>query len=101
MAEQALEPVAVEPEQDTSYQLLSGTQKCAILMLLLGEDEARERLEKYLETLQSPDVEVLSVKISTIDSQILPIAREHAAGVTDLKPEAHGRIIARSDGARP
>jgi RHH-type proline utilization regulon transcriptional repressor/proline dehydrogenase/delta 1-pyrroline-5-carboxylate dehydrogenase len=44
---------------------------------LLGEGEARERLEKYLAALQSPDVEVLSVKISTLDSQILPIAREH------------------------
>ena len=47
---------------------------------LLGEDEARQRLEKYLAALQSPDVEVLSVKISTIDSQILPIAREHTLG---------------------
>jgi len=42
---------------------------------LLGEAEAEQRLEKYLAALQSPDVEVLSVKISTIDSQILPIAR--------------------------
>jgi RHH-type proline utilization regulon transcriptional repressor/proline dehydrogenase/delta 1-pyrroline-5-carboxylate dehydrogenase len=47
---------------------------------LLGEDEARQRLEKYLAALQSPDVEVLSVKISTLDSQILPIAREHTLG---------------------
>ncbi len=43
---------------------------------LLGEGEARLRLEKYLAAVRSPDVEVLSVKISTIDSQILPIARE-------------------------
>ena len=43
---------------------------------VLGEDEARQRLEHYLAALQSPDVEVLSVKISTIDSQIWPIARE-------------------------
>ncbi|MFM8380183.1 MAG: proline dehydrogenase family protein, partial [Planctomycetia bacterium] len=47
---------------------------------LLGEEEARQRLEKYLAALQSPDVEVLSVKISTLDSQILPIAREHTLG---------------------
>ncbi|MFM7107795.1 MAG: proline dehydrogenase family protein [Planctomycetaceae bacterium] len=45
---------------------------------LLGEEEARARLAKYLAALAAPDVEVLSVKISTIDSQILPIAREHA-----------------------
>ena len=47
---------------------------------LLGEDEARQRLDTYLAALQSPDVEVLSVKISTIDSQISPIAREHTLG---------------------
>ena len=47
---------------------------------LLGEGEAKQRLEKYLAALQSPDVEVLSVKISTIDSQILPVAREHTLG---------------------
>jgi len=45
---------------------------------LLGEDEARARQEKYLAALRSPDIEVLSVKISTLDSQILPLAREHA-----------------------
>jgi RHH-type proline utilization regulon transcriptional repressor/proline dehydrogenase/delta 1-pyrroline-5-carboxylate dehydrogenase len=44
---------------------------------LLGEDEARARLDRYLAALESPDVEVLSVKISTLDSQILPLAREH------------------------
>lgn len=43
---------------------------------LLGETEAQQRLEKYLAALQAPDVEVLSVKISTIDSQIWPLARE-------------------------
>ncbi len=47
---------------------------------LLGEDEARQRLEKYLAALQAPDIEVLSVKISTLDSQIMPIAREHTLG---------------------
>lgn len=44
---------------------------------LLGEAEAERRLRKYLDALASPDVEVLSVKISTIDSQIMPIARGH------------------------
>lgn len=44
---------------------------------LLGEEEAQQRLNKYLQALQSPEVEVLSVKISTIYSQIWPIAREH------------------------
>ena len=48
---------------------------------LLGEDEATHRLKKYLEALQLPDVEVLSVKISTLYSQISPLAREHTLRV--------------------
>lgn len=44
---------------------------------LLGEEEAEHRLLKYLNTLSSPEVEVLSVKISTIYSQIWPLAKEH------------------------
>ena len=42
----AQEELAAEVESDTSkLELLSGTQKCAILMLLLGEDEASEVLK--------------------------------------------------------
>lgn len=48
---------------------------------LLGEAEAGRRLERYLEALGSPDVEVVSVKISTLYSQISPLAREHTLGV--------------------
>ncbi|HEY2573064.1 MAG TPA: bifunctional proline dehydrogenase/L-glutamate gamma-semialdehyde dehydrogenase, partial [Verrucomicrobiaceae bacterium] len=48
---------------------------------LLGEEEAQVRLEKYLAALQMPEVEVLSVKISTIYSQISPMAREHTLRV--------------------
>jgi len=44
---------------------------------LLGERDARRRLEKYLAVLQRPEIEVISVKISTIYSQIMPIARDH------------------------
>lgn len=43
---------------------------------LMGEEEAHHRLNKYLHALQTPEVEVMSVKISTIYSQIAPIARE-------------------------
>ncbi len=43
---------------------------------LLGEDEAERRLEGYLEALQNPDIEVVSIKISTIFSQISTLARE-------------------------
>jgi len=43
---------------------------------LLGEKEAERRLENYLEALQNPDIEVVSVKISTLFSQISGLARE-------------------------
>jgi RHH-type transcriptional regulator, proline utilization regulon repressor / proline dehydrogenase / delta 1-pyrroline-5-carboxylate dehydrogenase len=48
---------------------------------LLGEEEAAHRIEKYLEALQLPEVEVMSVKISTIYSQVSAVAREHTLRV--------------------
>lgn len=43
---------------------------------ILGEEEANRRLKQYLQAFQLPEVEVMSVKISTIYSQISPIARD-------------------------
>ncbi|HEX3601159.1 MAG TPA: bifunctional proline dehydrogenase/L-glutamate gamma-semialdehyde dehydrogenase, partial [Lacipirellulaceae bacterium] len=43
---------------------------------LLGEEDARRRLQGYLTALQQPEIEVMSVKISTIYSQISALARE-------------------------
>ena len=48
---------------------------------LLGEDEAQVRLESYLSALQHPEIECISVKISTIYSQISSIAFEHTVRV--------------------
>ena len=48
---------------------------------LLGEREAERRLKSYLQALQRPEIEVISVKISTIYSQISALAREHTIGV--------------------
>ncbi len=48
---------------------------------LLGEDEAQRRLENYLEALQNPCVECISVKISTIYSQVSSLAFEHTVAV--------------------
>ncbi|QEG37964.1 bifunctional proline dehydrogenase/L-glutamate gamma-semialdehyde dehydrogenase [Bythopirellula goksoeyrii] len=48
---------------------------------LLGEEEAERRLQSYLAALQRPELEVLSIKISTIYSQISPLAREHTVSV--------------------
>ena len=37
---------------------------------LLGEKEARRRLDTYIEDMKNPEIEYISVKISTIYSQI-------------------------------
>ncbi len=44
---------------------------------LLGEAEAERRLHGYLEALQLAEIEVISIKISTIYSQTSASAREH------------------------
>jgi RHH-type proline utilization regulon transcriptional repressor/proline dehydrogenase/delta 1-pyrroline-5-carboxylate dehydrogenase len=44
---------------------------------ILGEGEAEARLLEYLQLLQWPEIEAVSVKISTLYSQISPLAHEH------------------------
>ncbi len=44
---------------------------------LLGEAEAQRRLEYYLHALQIPEIACISVKLSTIYSQVSTIARRH------------------------
>jgi RHH-type proline utilization regulon transcriptional repressor/proline dehydrogenase/delta 1-pyrroline-5-carboxylate dehydrogenase len=44
---------------------------------LLGEKETQRRFQHYLQALQRPEIDVISVKISTIYSQISPLARQH------------------------
>jgi RHH-type proline utilization regulon transcriptional repressor/proline dehydrogenase/delta 1-pyrroline-5-carboxylate dehydrogenase len=70
---------------------------------LLGEGEAQRRQERYLAALRLPEVEVLSVKISTLYSQISPLAREHTIAVLceRLEPlyrEAASQRFTRPDG---
>ncbi len=48
---------------------------------LLGEKAAIERMNTYLSALQKPDLECLSIKISTIFSQISSLAWEHSVEV--------------------
>lgn len=43
---------------------------------VLGEEEALERVRKYVGALQNPSIDYISVKISTIFSQIAPLAYE-------------------------
>ena len=68
---------------------------------LLGEDEAKHRLQRYLNALRLPDIEVISVKISTIYSQISPLAREHTIGVLCDRLEHLYRASAAETFKRP
>ena len=70
---------------------------------LLGEEEAARRLEAYRAALRLPEIEVLSVKISTIDSQISSLAHEQTVArlVERLEPlirEAASHQFRRNDG---
>ncbi|MCK9454050.1 bifunctional proline dehydrogenase/L-glutamate gamma-semialdehyde dehydrogenase [Sulfurimonas sp.] len=44
--------------------------------IVLGEIEADERVNKYIKTLQNPHIDYISIKISTIFSQINPLAHD-------------------------
>jgi RHH-type proline utilization regulon transcriptional repressor/proline dehydrogenase/delta 1-pyrroline-5-carboxylate dehydrogenase len=63
---------------------------------LLGEREAQARLQSYLQALQEPEIEVMSVKISTIYSQISALAREHTVDVLCDRLELLYRAAAKS-----
>ncbi|WP_235934799.1 proline dehydrogenase family protein [Candidatus Laterigemmans baculatus] len=68
---------------------------------LIGEGEARRRFKAYLAALQQPDVECISVKISTIYSQITPIARRHTLHVLADRMELLFRAAAREYYVQP
>ena len=63
---------------------------------LLGEEDAQRRLQGYLAALQQPEIEVISVKISTIYSQISPLAREHTVAVLCDRLELLFRAAAKA-----
>ena len=72
---------------------------------VLGEDEARYRLETYLADLRRPDIEYISVKISTIFSQISSLAFEHTLAVlgerlSQLYRAARDNLYEDRDGRR-
>lgn len=72
---------------------------------VLGEQEAARRLATYIKDMQDPDIEVISVKISTIYSQISSLAMAHNVGVlverlTALYREARRNSFTREDGTR-
>ena len=68
---------------------------------LLGEEEAERRLQMYLQALARPEIEVISVKISTIYSQISPLARQYSVGVLADRLELLYRAAAKNKFVRP
>ena len=72
---------------------------------LLGEEEALRRLARYVETLESEEVEYISVKISTIYSQISSIGMDHSVSILKerlarLYRTARDHHFTRPDGSR-
>ncbi|MCP4448572.1 MAG: aldehyde dehydrogenase family protein [Myxococcales bacterium] len=68
---------------------------------LLGEEDARARLKTYLAALQLAEIDCISVKISTVYSQIFPIGRDKAIRVLSDRMELLYRASARSEFERP
>ena len=73
--------------------------------MVLGEGEAVRRLDKYIHLLRLKEVEVLSVKISNLFSQIISIAREECVPILCdrlelLLREATREQFTRNDGSQ-
>jgi len=64
---------------------------------ILSEAEAEKRLQQYLLGLQWPETEVVSIKISTLYSQISTLAREHTVATLCDRLE---RLFLTADRAR-
>ena len=62
---------------------------------LLGEADANARLKAYLTALQLPELEVMSVKISTIYSQITSISHDHSVKILCDRMELLYRAAAK------
>lgn len=63
---------------------------------ILSEAEAERRLTLYLEAMQHAETEVFSVKISTLYSQMSPLAREHTIATLSDRLERLYRSAARA-----
>ena len=68
---------------------------------ILSEDEAERRLQQYLLGLQWPEIEVVSIKISTVYSQISSLAREHTIATLCDRLERLFRTADRAQFTRP
>ena len=68
---------------------------------ILGEQECRKRLDRYLSALQMPEIECVSIKISTLYSQISALAREHTIRMVSDRLELLYRAAAKEKFVRP
>ena len=72
---------------------------------VLGEEEARNRVLTYIKDMKDPDVEYISVKISTLYSQISSLAFEHTVAVlverlSEIFRVAKAHVFVRESGER-
>ena len=68
---------------------------------ILSEEESERRLQQYLHGLQWPEIEVVSIKISTLYSQISALAREQTVATLCDRIERLIRTAQRSRFTRP
>ena len=104
--------VIIPAETSVLSEHLSGRREEGVRMnvnflgeAILGEKETERRFTQYLDGFQLPEIEVMSVKISTIYSQINPIAREasirHMCDRMELLYRAAAKgTFQRSDGTK-
>ena len=72
---------------------------------VVGEQEAFSRLGLYLKALKNPAIEYISVKVSTIFSQIQPLAFDHTVDIlkkrlSELYRSAAAHRFVRDDGSK-
>jgi len=99
-------------EPDILYELLRKRKEQGVRMninrlgeAILGEEEALSRLETYVSDLENPEIEYISVKISSIFSQIQPLAFEHTVNIlkerlAQLYSAAKDNFYIRKDGTK-
>ncbi len=86
--------VILPAEEDVLSEHLQSRQSAGIRMnvnflgeSLLGEQEAMHRLDTYSHALRNPQIECISVKISTLYSQISSLSRRHCIRVLSDRME--------------
>jgi RHH-type proline utilization regulon transcriptional repressor/proline dehydrogenase/delta 1-pyrroline-5-carboxylate dehydrogenase len=104
--------VILPGEPEALFKRLSQRQTQGVAMninhlgeAVLGEDEAKRRLDTYLKDLANPQVENISVKISTIYSQTNPLAFDYVIDILQkrlalLYRAAQDEFFIRIDGSK-